>query len=228
MKQEMVGDVPGNVLGMMADLTHKLQHGVILPEEFGRFLKRQNPFKAEAGPITGWQNFYQKFFGLELNFSGVRIPEKRAGFDRLIIVAQGLTLNQAFDACRQNFKCWRYTEDLDTATKGPNEREPTQHYAIWVRDRTEADEELKNLSANQIKIQDIATETLLERLIHELKYWDETAGEHLDIKSITLCAGSRNSDGYVPSAFWYGDGLRVGWYDPVHSNDDLRARQVVS
>lgn len=44
MKKELVGEVPGNVFGMAADLFHKLQHEVITMEEFARFLKKENPF----------------------------------------------------------------------------------------------------------------------------------------------------------------------------------------
>lgn len=44
MKQEMIGSVPGNVLGMLADLMHKIQHGVRTPDQLDRFLKGQNPF----------------------------------------------------------------------------------------------------------------------------------------------------------------------------------------
>ncbi|MBU4421783.1 hypothetical protein KKB41_02360 [Patescibacteria group bacterium] len=44
MKREMVGDVPGNVLGMFSDLAHKLQHGSLTPEELSLFLQRKNPF----------------------------------------------------------------------------------------------------------------------------------------------------------------------------------------
>ncbi len=44
MKQEMIGSVPGNVLGMLADLMHKLQHGVRTSDQLDRFLKGQNPF----------------------------------------------------------------------------------------------------------------------------------------------------------------------------------------
>lgn len=43
-KQKQIGDVPGNILGMLADLTHKLQHGNIKVTELERFLKKENPF----------------------------------------------------------------------------------------------------------------------------------------------------------------------------------------
>lgn len=43
-KKEQIGDVPGNVLGMLADLNHKLQHGKITPGQLDRFLKKGNPY----------------------------------------------------------------------------------------------------------------------------------------------------------------------------------------
>lgn len=197
----------------------------------GLFLKRQNPFEMVVDiptMLAGWRSFYHKFFNLDLDFSGVRIPPHQPGFDRLIVVAQGLTHNQVYEACVQRFPCWRYTDDLDKATQGLHKRDPKNgSYAIWVRDRIEADEELKNLSANQIKEKGITTETLLERLIHELKYWNET-GQHLDVNNITLCSGSRYRDGIVPYARWGGDKFRVDWYYPDSSSDVLRSRQAVS
>lgn len=45
-KQEQIGDVPGNVLGMLADLNHKLQHGNISPRQLERYLKKENPFES--------------------------------------------------------------------------------------------------------------------------------------------------------------------------------------
>jgi hypothetical protein len=47
-KQKTVGDVPGNVLGMLSDLKSKLQHGVIQPEELALFNQRKNPFPVVA------------------------------------------------------------------------------------------------------------------------------------------------------------------------------------
>lgn len=177
--------------------------------------------------LADGQKFYQDFFGLDLDFSQVRIPEKRAGFGHLLIIAQGLTPNRVFGVCQKHFKCWRYTEDLDEATKGRNDREPTQHYAIWVRDRQEADEELKNLSANQLKDKNIPGITLLERGVYEPKYWSGT-GEHLDLENVTLCPASRYSDGDVPIVYWRGDELYVRQCDPQLAVSDLRARAVVS
>ena len=88
-------------------------------------------------------------------------------------------------------------------------------------------EELKNLSANTLKDRGISGENLRERLIHELKYHDET-GMHLDIKNWTLCSGSRDADGGVPGVVWHGVRLEVGWYGSDFVGDEFRARQIVS
>jgi len=195
MKKQIVGDVPGNVLGMMADLCHKLQHGTLTPEELDMFLKGQNPFGKENF-LSDWVNFYQEVFNLKVDLSGIKIPAKRKGFDRLIIVAQGMTPQKLYDKCKELFPCWKYTDkNLDeiVSSERTSKNDP---YAVWFRDRVEADEELKNLSANQLKDRSILGITLEERFLYELKYFKET-GKHLDIQNITLCAGSRVGVGTV-------------------------------
>ena len=93
----------------------------------------------------------------------------------------------------------------------------------------EADKNLKNLSADDLKEKGIDCVTLRERLIMELQYFKET-GKHLDIENITLCAGSRDSDGSVPCVDWrsfYGE-LYVGGDSPSYWFEVLRSRAVVS
>jgi len=175
-----------------------------------------------------WVNFYQKHFNITPDFSGLKIPQKPTeGNWRLLVILQGLTKNQVYDVCAKQFSCWRYTEDLDMVVS-KNERDPKNGtYAIWVRDTVEADEVHKNKSANMIKDADLATETLLERMIHELVYFSET-GEHLDVNNVTLCSGSRYSDGDVPGARWDDDGFRVCWDYAAGRLGSLRSREVVS
>ncbi len=186
-------------------------------------LSRPDPVRQ----LADWKIFYKNLFGFNLDLSQVKIPKRQPGFDRLLVIAQGLTPDKVFEICQKRFKCWRYTEDLDKATEGRNDREPTQTYTIWVRDRVEADEELKNLSAEELQKQKIPGITLLERLIYELKFWDETA-KHLDIQNLTLCSGSRNPGGGVLNVDWSSDRLRVDWYAPQDADPSFRARAVVS
>jgi len=229
MKRENIGGVSGNVLGMLADLDLKLQHGVLTPKQLERFLKKQNPFENVADDIIAeWESFYASIGYPCGDLSGVRIPENPNDANRAIIMAQGITPQSAYDLCDKNFKCWKRTsESLDeiviserTAQNGP--------YAIRVRDRVEADKELKGLSYNQLKAQNFIGITLEERLIYELKYFKETF-KHLDIHNWTRCDGSLYRDGYVPDVSWSGSvvGMSVSRCSPVDANDDLRARVAV-
>lgn len=178
--------------------------------------------------LIDWTNFYKKVFGLDLDFSGIVIPERKPSFDRLLVIAQGMTPQRLFDKCTELFKgkTWKYTDrNLDeivisdrTAKNG--------HYAVWVRDRQEADEENKNLSANLLKERGTPEITLEERELYELKFFQET-GDHLDKENVTLCPGSRFSDGDVPRVFSY-DEFNVFWHSVHFHYDDLRSRSVVS
>ncbi|KKT20937.1 MAG: hypothetical protein UW06_C0049G0002 [Parcubacteria group bacterium GW2011_GWE1_43_8] len=176
--------------------------------------------------LADWQQFYLNVFGGHYDFSDIVIPEKKSGFDRLIIVAPGMTPQVLFNKCSGLFKTWKYTDkDLDEVII--SDRTPAKGaYAIWLRDRIEADEEMKNISANQIKQQQIITCTLEERILYELKYFKET-NQHLDVQKITLCAGSRSRHGHVPSVSWGDSKMVVRWYDPGNQNDNLRARAAV-
>src|SRR3989338_11310344 len=40
--------------------------------------------------LADWANFYKEVFGLDLNFSGIAIPERKPGFDRLLGIAKGM------------------------------------------------------------------------------------------------------------------------------------------
>ena len=177
--------------------------------------------------ITDWQQFYHDLFGLEIDLLGLSVPAKKKGFDRLVIVAQGMTLQRLYDNCVKLCPCWKWTDDdLDKIVQSERTAKDGT-YAVWFRDVVEADEELKNLSANDLKEKGIPGITLEERLLMELKYFKET-GNHLDIKSWTLCSGSRCSGGGVPGVGWSSGMLMVDWYHPVNANGDLRSRRAVS
>ncbi len=176
--------------------------------------------------VADWRNFY-RHLGIKTDFLNLQIPKKQEGFDRLIIMAQGVTPQRAYDQCKELFPCWKRTgKNLDevidfsfqtrSAKNGP--------YAIWVRNRVEADKELQGLSANNLKCQGI---TLEERLIYGLKFFKER-NKHLDIQNVTLCSGSRFNDGHVPNVHRFVGKVCVGWYHAGNAGGGLRARQVVS
>lgn len=228
MKRKEVGSVPGNVLGMFADLALKLQNGVITPGQFGRFLKKENPFAGNdyLKLIVDWEAFYRGL-GVNCDLSGVCIPDDPGGFNRVIIMAQGITPQSAYDLCAKNFPCWKYTDkNLDEVVESERTTQNAA-YAIRIRDCVEADEELKGRSYNDLKAQGIPGVTLEEREIFELKFFKETR-KHLDIANWTLCTGSLDSDGDALDAGWSGDRFRVSWWGRDSADDNLRARQAVS
>ncbi len=182
------------------------------------------PKGSHTDALRQWEAFYQKVFDLEVDFSGIAVPEALDGFNRLIVIAQGITLNAAIKACRDRFPTWTYYDDLD-ADVTKNDRTSRATYAFWVRDRVEADEKLANKSANDLASEKIPCETLLERIVMELDFFERTKG-HLDIQNVTLCAGSRYRDGRVPCVSWYGGRFCVGSCGPSDSHSFLRGRRV--
>ena len=182
----------------------------------------------EDDVLQDWHSFYHSL-GIKCDLSGVQIPDDPGGFDRVIIVTPGITPQTALDLCQKNFKCWKWTDKNLNQITTSDRTTKNGPYAIRIRNRVEADEELKNISANQLKEQRIPGITLEERLIYELKYFKET-NKHLDLYNWTLCAGSRYGDGRVPSVSWdscYG-GMIVDWDGAGSSPGSLRARQAVS
>jgi len=225
MKKNQVGSLSNEMFDLQIDLLTKLKSGSITVPEFKLFLQRKDPF-AITDIRQEWQEFYRKYFRMTVDFTDVAIPESQDDFSRVIFIPQGLTYADIVKVLKKKFKVRFYTENLDKDIKD-DVRTSNTSYAIRLRDRIEADEEFKNLSANQIKEKGINVITLMERLILELKYWDET-GEHLDISNVTLCAGSRRFGGGVPGVDWRDGRLFVGWCDPDVADDFLRARVAVS
>lgn len=184
----------------------------------------ENPY---ADILLDWEHFYLKHFQKTYDFASLAVPVCPGSEWRLLVVV-GLALEQLYVKCKELFPCWRWTDNDFDKIVTKNERDAKNSaYAIWVKSDVEADENLKNLSANDIKTQGMSTETLAERLVHELKFFTET-GKHLDVTNITLCAGSRYDDGVVPFVHWYDRKMHVSGYSPGVRNARLRSRQAVS
>lgn len=192
-------------------------------------------------PVTGsdediaviklrWQNFYKKYFNLNLDFSAVEVPDYQLGFDWIIFIPQGLAIQQVLKVIKKKMKVYLYKDGLSDKDIASNDRDAKNgHYVVRFGKVSEADEETKNLSANDLAKQKITGCTLLEGLVMTLVYFEET-GEQLDINNFTLCSGSRYADSGVPYVGWSSDGsaLRVYWSSTDYSNSVLRARLVVS
>lgn len=188
--------------------------------------------------IDEWFNLYRDLFSITPTFSDLVIPPKREGFDWLVINTRWMMPQLVFDTCKSQFQCWKYTgESLDSVIDPDQEERTSQtrSYAIWVRDRIEADEEHKNQSANQVRTLNIKTMTLTERELLELWYYLKAKKEnkqkkHLDYSNYTLTCGSRDRGGDVPYVRWYGHLGKLYVYAcyPDDVGDYWRSREVVS
>lgn len=207
-----------------ADLKKKTALG----RDLGKFFHDRYAAQLEFPDVDKWADFYRRIFGKEVNLANLHVPAKPEYECWPIVMVPGISNNDAFDACKKQFgKAWRYEGDLNTVrdivkrSEGP--------YVVWVKAVVEADSDLANVSAEEIAERGINTLTLRERLILELKYFDETKS-HLDIKNWTLCAGSRYAGGGVPCVYWLGGvtKLSVRWCGVGSAHPCLRARAAVS
>ena len=227
-----IGASSESVVSFIKDGNHPFY--AMITEQFGLKPAVNLPVSSEVTKtLESWKVFYQKFFGIELDSSALRIPEKVEGLDRLIVIAKGLRLNQVWNVHEEReIPRWQWWNgSLERAMQESERGLVKQAYAIWVRDVQEAidvDEELlKELPAETIADRKIDTENLLERLVHGLKFFDET-GKHLDVKGVTLCASSRYSGGDVPYVDRDDDGsVGVDGYGVQNSYPRLRARRAV-
>jgi len=128
------------------------------------------------------------------------------------------TAQYLFNECRELFNCHSYINLSQIKS------DRSGKYEIDFKPNIEADEDYKNMSADDVK--GIKTITLEERLLMELQYFKRT-GQHLDIQNVTLCAGSRCSDGSIPCVYGRYDKLEVYDCRPDDHDDYLRARAVV-
>ncbi len=238
----VVGESSNVTASQMSDFWRQVADGSLDGNQIQALLEHRNPFDNKAviihqkhkfskgiqSLVDKWESYYQLRFNITLNLSDLKIPKKQEGVSHLLIIAQGLTPNRVVEAARPHYGFLLYRNDLDSIIIH-NDRTPHKTYAIWVKNRVEADEELANKSVEDLKASGTTTETLLERLTHG----DEChlrLGHHLDQGNTTLCAGSCDSFGYVPCVLWdKDDGLvHVCAYFSSKTWGDPRARLVVA
>lgn len=202
-----------------------------------RPLSAVNNIDAEA-IFEDWRLFFKEYFSLAPDFSKIAIPRltpETQDHTRVILMPEELAKNQKLGLHNWLLgvskdilgEVYSHCTDLDKEIVRGDRHPENSSYAICVRDSIEADEKLKKLSAEQVRQMKLKTETFAERMMHGLKVWYES-GQHLDSENITLCAGSWDSDGYVPGVSWRGGELCVDWFFPQDASPSLRARSAVS
>jgi len=184
---------------------------------------------------------YGKCLGFDCpDLTCLAVPAIRAQFnwafpivaidDKAPIEACFQQLKKQFAAKHDSDGGWKWTNRILDKIVDKNDRNPLKGpYVIRTRDRPGADEEFRNLSANNLAQRGVPGVTLYERLVMGTWYYVKT-GEHLDAQDVTLCSGSRCDDGRVPIVYWHScrRGLDVSWCGPDSRDVGLRCREVVS
>jgi len=224
----MVGKVVGSMSewsGVLKDFWRQIDDGSIPLPQLKAFVDHVNPFSPDNS-LEAWQKLYRKLFKIEVDFSALRIPAKKEGFDRLIIVAQRITPQVILNQCRQLFPCELAKADEINLEKVRSERTSKEMYAVWFKDETEPDQDLRGFSDNELKNRHVQGITLEERLLFELKYFIETS-RHLDLGSVTLCTGSHESNGKVAIVYCHDRRLFIGTESPSCGITFQGSRQAV-
>lgn len=141
--------------------------------------------------LLGWRKLYRDFFSIEKSFSGMFIPQKPAGCNRLIVCVKELSPDHLLRTCQNVFLCEyhplaEFGETLSDRAMVANDSRSDCDYAFWTPDTTE--------SQTPPGINEDLKMTLFERLLFELKYFSEN-GIHLDNKKVTCCFGTRHVQG---------------------------------
>ena len=211
----------------LKDFFRQIEDGSINGNYLQMFLDHQLEFNLEKVNID-WPRVYKT---LGMKFEAGDLVVKTDPYHWDVYVLPGVTSNKVVATLQKlGVEVYTYIDDPDKSVP-TNDRDAnkTGAYQVRFKKTIEADLELANKSAQDLAEEKISGITLLERLLLELGYFLAIGG-HLDIENITLCSGSRYSDGGVPSVSWDADDreLSVFWYNPQHADGNLRARAVVS
>lgn len=216
--------------GILEDLFRQINDGGITLRQMKLMLEHRDPF---AIPLTlDWARVYQAL-GMEAKyqeFVEAHQQELQGSPESWIIpVLQGITCNRVAGALSKTGVHIDNIDDLD-AVLAQNDRDPNQDgsYAVVVRRTIEADEENKHRSTNMLKKEGHQGITLSERLLLELGYF-LTTDQHLDVKNVTLCTGSRLPNGHVPTVRYFFGTRKVhfDWCSCDRRIGILRSRSVV-
>lgn len=185
-----------------------------------------------------WERIYWEYFGMKIDLGGISIPKYPNRESRwwLVVVAQGLTIDRAWEVCRENFSVEKRVEErLDEIIRSDRSSE-NGTYAVWAKGNHGPDKKYANYSASDLSKDGFLGMTLLERLLFEILYhekikirrtWRELQREHPDTVNCTLCLGSRRVSGHVPFIERKGGNLIIRFCAPEEHCVCIRPREIV-
>lgn len=232
MNKELIGAVPGETLGALADILLKRKNGSLTDEHIKRFAVKQNPFATETidSQIVFWTGLYAVVFNIDARKDLLKLnwPDPYPNFWDAPMV-KGLSETRAFNALQLwgKFPVGSYYADLDAAVT-ENDRHPNRGtYGVRFHADPEGDDDQKSVSATCHKKLGTKGNTLLETIVLQTMYFVKSGGNHLNKKTVNHCTGSRFSAGSVPYALWGVEFCLGGGVHPGDANPFLLARVAV-
>ena len=220
--------------GQSKEIRRQFKDGALHTGHVQSLIEHQNAFTVETidSQIIFWAGLYAVVYGMGAKADLLKLswPEPDPTFWDVPMV-KGLTESRAFNALTtwNKFPVESYYGDLDAAVV-ENDRHPKDStYGVRFRAFPEADEDQKNISANQHKVKKSPTKgiTLLERQVLEAMYFLKSGGKHLDESTFTHCIGSHFAGGYIPGAHWRGGFCIGSGYLLRDASSRLRTRVAV-
>lgn len=186
-----------------------------------------------SGEVEWWGRYWRDNYGVTESFEKLTTPAPPEFPVRLVVMhwRHSSRCNRVAEVYRKRCenRWWQYANDLNVSVVS-HIRGGT--YAIWVPDTRDAefgwDEESKrNLSSQNVWDKNLTPVTLPERLVDGDTYLVKRK-EHLDREKVTVCAGSRDADGDVPSVDLFSDGrVDVSCWSPGNAGGKLRFRLAI-
>ncbi|PIZ99695.1 MAG: hypothetical protein COX77_00830 [Candidatus Komeilibacteria bacterium CG_4_10_14_0_2_um_filter_37_10] len=115
MKKSVVGSM-SDWSGVLKDVYRQIDDGSLTLGHFRALAEHRNPFAVDTIQQE-WQEFYRKYFRMNVDFSEVFIPDDPGGYERIIFISQGLNIASIIKVMRKYFTVCFYNEDLDMTVK---------------------------------------------------------------------------------------------------------------
>lgn len=213
----------------------------ITHDSFQWFLTRGQESLMDLESICNqWKDLYQHIFEMPLEEHLFRVDIPHLSFEKfskpLLLVVALHEIGALLKAYARYVGPYRLTDEV--AKIGPIEETVTWNklrgkhgayiHAVWVENCLEPLDGRNPINGTRRDIFNfrIPTETLAERLIHELWVF-VTTGQRLDRRDMTVASGSRFRDGSIPIVGLSGDTLLIS---NIHQTDDgglVPVREVV-
>ncbi len=185
-------------------------------EEFLNICRKEHETENFFYLRRDWENFYRQYFGLEVDLSEILVPQcSKENYYLLFMIK--VTPQFVYDVWNNkrrtekssfwgdsNYDLHDGKFDLDKEiTLGRN---TTESYAVWVQGGKRPVRYDYNSYSESMTIN--SGITLLEQMVFQSNYYFKT-GNLLDKKITTLCDGSRDREGCIPSIGYNGSGILI-------------------